>query len=181
MDVSTNVQPRRGKEGWDEVRDVQPLSDILNHRNACARRTAPQSPSSARKSPSEHYAPFAHERLIVRIAHATRRLKFELKVKARFLAVTGFIKAAAAEIAVTTKTKKQKAARRVRLFGLLFWRSKKVKAAGLSRQCHSKTCLHRRHPRLFWRKNNFFTIEQPSTLANFIHCTHQTKYHNYLI
>jgi hypothetical protein len=105
MDVSTNVQPRRGKEGWDEVRDVQPLSDILNHSNACARRTAPQSPSSARKSLSEHYAPFAHERLIVRIAHTTRRLKFELKVKARFLAVTGFIKAAAAEIAVTTKTK----------------------------------------------------------------------------
>jgi hypothetical protein len=53
-----------------------------------------------------------------------------LKVRASFLAATGSIKAAAAEIAATKK-QKQKAARRVRLFWLLFWRSKKVKAAGL--------------------------------------------------
>jgi hypothetical protein len=50
-------------------------------------------------------------------------------VRASFLATTGSIKVAAAEIAVT---KKQKTARPVRLYWLPFWRSKKVKAVNHS-------------------------------------------------
>jgi hypothetical protein len=62
--------------------------------------------------------------------------QFSFEGKSEFSRRTGLFKSVTTEISATKK-QKQKAARRVRLFWLLFWRSKKVTCRRQPRQCYS--------------------------------------------